>query len=232
MLTIYIISRDFNFIEKVYNTVSKSSNKIKIVGICGNEDEAIEFLSNNTVDTIMLDLDMLNPNSNILLKKLKYRIRNIKIISTSSNPESVITVVNYNLNMFHFITKPVDTVELLETLNKLSLVINSSMNKLEVLLENFTFNKSTLGYRFIIDSLTYCINSNCNYIANMQNFYPKVVSLYNDEISARKIGWDISKAISTMYDLSDKEVITKYFKTTNKITPKRFFNTILQNVTL
>lgn len=156
---------------------------------------------------------------------------NIKsnVIIMSENLDLILEVLKNRLNFYHIFVKPFKSEELINTLKNIVLILESrkQSNKLTTLLNNFYFNKSSLGYIYLSDCLNFCINKKINYVSKIREIYKNIEIKNNNEVSLSQIEWNISKSIRTMKNLTSKEILNKYFPYNPSPSPKEFINGIL-----
>ena len=115
-------------------------------------------------------------------------------------------MIKENINYYKILPKPFDIENLIEILKKISnnSIKNESKKRIISLLNNFNFNKSSVGYTYFIDILK-----------------------YNKNLSYKKIEWNIEKSIRTMNNYTDLFILNKYFSYTNFPSSKVFINGLL-----
>ncbi len=229
MLHILIIDDNFEFIETLFNELnSDKSNKFKVVKICTNSKNIIDYILKEFVDVILLDLNMPNINGLQILDAI--RENNIKsdVIAISGDENFILKLTQGNYHTYRMFLKPISYDKLIDTLNKMydekSKKTITSTSKIIELLDIFNFNKSSLGYTYIIDCLNICIRTKCKYIPNMKTLYNEIAARESIKLSS-SIGWNIEKCITSMKNSTNKNILDKYFNF--KPTPKAFLNCIL-----
>lgn len=147
----------------------------------------------------------------------------------SENLDLILEVLKNKLNFYHVFVKPFKAEELINTLRNIVLILESSKqsNKLTTLLNNFYFNKSSLGYVYLSDCLNFCIKQKITYVSKIREIYKNIEIKNNNEVSLSQIEWNISKSIRTMKNLTSKEILNKYFPYNPSPSPKEFINGIL-----
>ena len=138
-------------------------------------------------------------------------------------------MIKENINYYKILPKPFDIENLIEILKKISnnSIKNESKKRIISLLNNFNFNKSSVGYTYLIDILNFCIENEIKYINNLKNIYQKLELKYNKNLSYKKIEWNIEKSIRTMNNYTDPLILNKYFYYTNFPSSKVFINGLL-----
>ena len=68
--------------------------------------------------------------------------------------------------------------------------------------QKINFNKSNLGFNYIIDCLSICVNNNYHFIPKMNILYEQLINNnYYINRSFNAVKWNISKAVQTMTKL-------------------------------
>jgi len=225
MQKILIVSNDYKELQNIYNNINKTLNSsIKIVGICNNEKDALLYLLNGNIDIIILDLD--TKNAKILLDKILINSIVIKVILISKKTDSIVNIINNNIDIYQFFVKPINITKLIDTLYTFSESPKKIENKLTYLLKDFNFNKNTKGYLYILKCLTFCIENNYTSISSIKDLYKEIELKYNN-ISSSQLEWNISKAIQSMNNCTNKEIMNSFITYNNFPSPKIFINKIL-----
>ncbi len=126
-----------------------------------------------------------------------------------------------NHKNFH-VTKTVTGA--INILNNLYVNINMKHKNLGKILDIFSFNKSSIGYKYIIDLLDICIDENYTHIPTLNQLYSKIAFKYGMP-TPESVGWNIEKTIRNMKMMTKSEIIDKYFGYSPS--PKIFFEIIL-----
>lgn len=230
MLNILLADNDYTYIENIFNKISlKLKENFDIIGICSSGDKVLEYILNTKIDIIILELNLPKVDGIDILKELKKRNINIPTIILSKNSDLVFKVIKENINYYKILPKPFDIENLIEILKKINnnSIKNESKKRIINLLHNFNFNRSSLGYAYIIDILNFCIENEIRYINNLKNIYQKLELKYNKNLSYKKIEWNIEKSIRTMNNYTDSLILNKYFSYTNFPSSKVFINGLL-----
>ena len=102
-------------------------------------------------------------------------------------------------------------------------------NYIDTELNKFKFNKTSLGYRYLKIAIKYGIQDDL-LIENLINrLYEKIEKELI--IDKKRIKWNIEKSIETMFINTDIKYVTNYFyiEEYEKVTPKLFITTIVEN---
>lgn len=217
-----VLGKDYKFFQNIFNTIS--CNKVNSINIIKYQDSEINldrFLKSNNIDAVFIDIDTMNVS---ILDYFKNNSK-IKVIIFSDNIKSINYIVGkykvYNVFSRKFDQKLFN--------NCIDFLINNPIRtSILQLLNNFNFNKSTKGYKYIFSILEYCIYNNIKSINSMKELYSKINDIYKYECKPIKIEWNIAKTIKTMITLTDEDVIKKYFKYNIYPSSKCFINGILE----
>ena len=234
MLNVLIVDDNYEYLEKAFNEINdKFDDSIKISKICNDGEKALEFIMKENIDIILLDLNLPKIDGIQILEKIKKNRISSKVIVISGEPNLIIDIINKNLEVEHILLKPFKMVDLIDRINKIISVNkenkeleNNKIEKIDKLLSNFNFNKCNVGYLYIKDCLNLCVEKKLNFIPQMNSLYKEVSKLY-DNIDYANVAWNISKAIQTMNQLTQKEVLNRYFPYNIAPSPKIFLNEML-----
>lgn len=102
--------------------------------------------------------------------------------------------------------------------------MNKSTNEKEIkqFIENelckFDFRRGTKGYKYLKEAICLCI-INENAIDNLtKNVFPTIAKMHNEK-SYLSIKWCIDQCITTMYNNTPIDIITKYFMLPENLKP-------------
>ncbi len=235
MLKVLIVDDEYEYLECLFNNLSdKFDDNIKIVKICSDGETALNYILNLEIDVILLDLNIPKINGIEILEKMKEEKNNSKVIVTSGESNFIVELISKELTVEKILVKPFQIDKLVEILNQIILEkslcnhgqVLDKESKILKLLDEFNFNKNNIGYKYIIDSLNFCIEKDFRYINKIQILYEEISKKYKG-ISPKSVGWNMSKCIRTMNRLTNKSILEKYFPYNNFPSPKIFFNEIL-----
>ncbi len=229
MLNITIITNNHNLIENLFNEITFNLfDKYRVIKICSISDEVLDCILKDKTNIILLDINMPDLNVINILNIIKKENLKNKLIILAEENQLLIDIIKGNYNVHSFLIKPLEINKLLTILN--DLYENSKENSkqninkvLDELLNNFKFNKSYIGYNYLIESFKICLEKNYSYVPCMKELY-SIISEKNS-VPNLSIGWNISKAIENMRRHTDEKTINRYFNFPP--TPKTFLNTIL-----
>lgn len=229
MLKALLVDDNYDYLESLFNDLGDNlNNKIKIVKICNDGEKALKYITNQKLDIILLDLNILKINGIGILEKIKENNIKTEVIVITGETKSLIEVINKNLPVRKILLKPFKIANLIEILNEIidEQLGNPKENieKIISILDNFNINKSTLGFKYILDCLKICIEQNYTFIPQMKILYKQIS---DKKISESVINWNISKTIQSMNKLTDRSILEKFFPYNVSPSPKIFLNEIL-----
>lgn len=224
MYNILIVDDNESFDIQLYNYIKYNTNNINIVNIATNGKEALNFLSNNEIDIILLDLQMPKINGLELIETLQKstNFNAIKIIVISSHMELVNEIYSRGMLVENIFLKPFNISDIIEYINTIDIQNNDNYIYIRIkkLLLKFAFNTNNIGYSYLVDCIFLSIK-NPNLLEQLNKFlYLKVSKKYR--IKPNTIKWNIEKLIRSMIRYTEKNIIYEYFQYTIKPSPKVF----------
>ena len=224
-----MLNDNYEFVETLFNNLQEyNENKYNIAKICTDSSNIIDYILKDIVDVILLDLNMPNVDGFEILDIIKKNNIKSKVIVISGDTSCILRLIKekYNNFVLKLFIKPFEVTELIEELNFLYNETNVVIKNedIEMLLNNFNFNKASVGYEYIKQCLTICIKKKYKYVPNMDLLYDNLSKENNLGVS-KSIKWDIYKTIDNMRKNTDKNILKQYF---NFIpSAKTFLNKIL-----
>mgnify|MGYP005989234057 CR=1 FL=1 len=158
MLNAVIVDDEQNAIDGLIWELSNFKDRIKIVNSFNNPEKAINYLTNNKIDCLFLDIEMPTMDGFQFLNKLKDKDFEI-VITTAYNEYAIKALKN---NAVDYLLKPVDSDDLELTLNKIETnrQKNTDNGSLEKILLNFNKNNAHKKIIFNTDGKLLFIESN------------------------------------------------------------------------
>ena len=227
MLKILIVDDNIEFTLNIINYVkSKGETEYIFTNISANGEEAYKYLINNNPDLILLDLQMPKLNGVELISMLKNSKILPKIILMTGDNKLLTDFMKLNLPIERVFMKPFSLESLFEAINQINVDINNFEidNNLIKLLSNFSFNKCTIGYNYILQCLQECLKENKLITSLETNLYTKIAKKNNLK-SYLHVKWAIDKCILNVNKYTDSDILNKFFYT-DKITSKNFISEI------
>ena len=231
MLKIQIFGKDFNYINDIFNEINiKINPKAEEVRISSEEEDSINYLKKYMIDIFLLDLDDIDTKSSTLIKFMKSGNNFTRFIVISRDQKNALELVNEGLKIYYSFNKEQELDKLITVIDNLADTLNDKKAKITSFLEIFCFNKSSAGYKFLFETIHYCLNNGYSRIENIKDLYDEIHSYYN-EIEYRKAYWNIDKILSTIGQTTDERIRNKYFSYSNGYpTVKVFLNTAIQEL--
>ena len=229
MKKILIVEDDVNYLEILFNQIADNiSDNAKITKICTDGESALTYIQNMDVDIVILDLNIPKIDGITILEKIKQKNMNTKVIVISGESDRVLEIIKKNINVNQILIKPFQLNKLIDSINDIALDLHAieDKNKVLNLISEFNFNKSNIGYKYILDCLELCIKREYKSISCMKNLYMDISKRYNG-VSIQNISWNIYKCIQVMNKLTSDTTMKKYFMYDSKPSPKSFINEIL-----
>jgi len=125
-LKTFILDDEEHSIEVTTHYLSKNWPEVKIVGHAYNIADAYEFLSNNKVDLLFLDVNLKGELGFDLINKMPNA--NFKVVILSAHSEYGIHAVKHNV--CDYLLKPLNSIELVETIGKICALKQNRSNDL------------------------------------------------------------------------------------------------------
>lgn len=122
-----LIVDDEAFARKGIALHAAEMKNLKIVGECINAIKANEFLLDNDVDLIFLDIEMPGLNGLDFIKGLK---KDVMIILTTAYPEYALE--SYELEVVDYLVKPIRFERFYKAVNKANQLLELKQNKTEI----------------------------------------------------------------------------------------------------
>lgn len=217
----------------IFNKLEDSYLKnYKITQIHSDGKRALDYILSEKIDVVLLDLNLPGMTGIEILECIKEKNINTNVIVISGEQSLMYKLISKKLDVYATFMKPLNADVLIGKLEEINLRLYKeefgTSNKIEKILGNFNFNKTSFGYSYIIDSIEICINEGYKTIPIAKDLYQKV-AIKNRMCSITHIKWNIDKAIKVMLKLTDSTIIKKYFKYDIPST-KNFLNFILSSV--
>lgn len=167
MKKVLIVDNDAKYLEILFNNLYK---ELEIIKICTDGQEALKYILSENIDILLLELNIPKINGVEILRKIEKNNIKCNVIIMSENLNLILEVLKNKLNFYHVFVKPFKAEELINTLKNIVLILESSKqsNKLTILLNNFYFNKSSLGYVYLSDCLNFCIKQKITYVSKIR----------------------------------------------------------------
>ncbi len=201
MLNLLLVDNDIDNIKFLINTLGDLFyKKVYISKICLSFDDTTEIKDYSLFDILIINENNIDAKDIYTLLENTKECRNTIIMISDEQ--------HIHINSNFYLTNNVYGV--INILNNLYNKEDIRTKNLEKILNIFEFNKSNIGYKYIIDLLNLCIDEKCTHIPTLNKIYDKIAYKYNLS-SSKNIGWNIEKSINNMKTMTDYRIINKYF---------------------
>ena len=142
-----LIADNHPITRKGLDVLFSNSSSIKIVGHVDNGEAILEFIKQNHVDIILMEIDLPKLNGLTILRLLKNNYPNIKTILFSSQPEDVYALNAIKAGALGYISKSADLLTISEAILKVNngdIYLNTSL--MEQLAYGNRKNKQNNGF--------------------------------------------------------------------------------------
>lgn len=115
MESLLIVDDDLNLCEALSDELKEVGYEVNYVN---NADAALVYLDNNQVDLLLLDLKMPEKDGFYVLKNLKEKGNNVKVIVLTAYADVKSAIDSAKMGASDFVSKPYDLDELIITIRK------------------------------------------------------------------------------------------------------------------
>lgn len=231
MLKILIVDDNLELNQLLFNQIKNyNEDEFIITNISSNGEDAYNYLLTHSPDVVLLDLQMPKLNGIELISKLEAKRSLPKIIVITGDNSLLPEIIKLNIKLENIFTKPINFNSLIENLERIRKEKDNDEVELKIkeLLKNFYFNKSSPGYRYIIESIKLCVKNNNLVTPFETNLYKKVAEKTNAK-SNLHVKWSIDKSINVLNKYTNPDTLNKFFPY-SKVTSKIFINEIFQRI--
>ena len=222
-----IVDDNYPFVEQLYNYLyQEKPENIEIVRIFSDGKQALDYLSKNSIQILLVDLNLPKLNGIELIEEVHKLNQDIHIIVMSGYFHLIKTLKSKNIPIDSYLLKPFNMKELMTVLKTIQQTPHTQIDIMQ-LLDHFYFNKNHIGYFYIIDCLEFCLENHYASMPSSKIVYQYIAEKhgYNNYL---KIGWNIDKCIKIMYELTSDEVKQKFFHNALVPSTKHFINAMLR----
>ena len=229
--TLLVVEDNKNLANKMFDYLLNNLNDvIEIIGIAENGRLAMNIIEETNPNIILLDLHIPEINGLQIIDKIKSKNNSIIIISGEISMINNVKIhSSHNIKKIYI--KPFVFKDLVDSLKYICNTLDDEevSVRIERLLSSFDFNKSSLGYLYLMECLVLAYHDS-TLLLNVEN---KLFPLVAQNFGIRKIvniKWTIQKTINSMLRYTDNNKIQKYFPYNKKPSLKLFLQTILDLV--
>lgn len=227
MKRILIVDDNKIFIDTLYTELKKNKNittNFLIDKIEFNNKCSAEYIYNNLpdIDILLLDLQMPEVSGLDILEYIKSSNYRPKIIILTAEYVMLSGLMLENLNISGIFIKPFDAKKLIKQIITISdeLTKKRIYDEISEILSKFEFNKTSIGYKYLIECIYLCVKNDSLMSPVETNLYPTVAKKYSVP-STKKVKWSIAKTLKSMSTYTKQDVLNEFFKL-QPITSKMF----------
>lgn len=229
MLKLAIIDDNYEFVETIYNYLNdKRLYNIQIIKIFSNGENALNYILKEDLDVILLDLNLPKIDGIKIIEILQKAKKNIKIITISGDSFYMDSLLKSNLKVYKKLVKPFNIDNLIFLLDEIESSKNDIRENIINLLDNFNFNKNTIGYLYIIECIEFCLTNNFKIMPRSILIYNEIAKMHN-HYNSKKIGWNIDKTIKLMNEETNSNIKMNFLNNSMPST-KYFINCIIKRL--
>lgn len=198
-----------------------------------NGKKAIEIIKEVNPSILLLDLQMPEATGLEVLKSIKNIHINTIIISGERNLLNQIPMENYDC-IKCVLVKPVRLELIYSKINYLLLEeqCNVEISRLNSILNEFDFNKTSQGFQYLTECLIEIIKNPAN-LKNIEKSLYTIIANKHNFSDIKRIKWCITKTLKSMARYTDNNILNRYCLHMYNITPKLFmaqiYNIIKKN---
>ena len=237
MYNLLIADDNIDFSKSLINILMKQLPNVRLLSLSTDGSETLDLLFNNSIDLLILDLDMPKINGIEILKKLEESSKVPSIIVISGNLDMLneiksCSIVNKYISKSHSFDYIVSNI--INIVNELDITTNNNLIKNKIIdeLKFLGFNFKHKGTIYLLDTIYFIMTNEYSYnVSNLEkNVYSKIAMQHST--NSLNIKHNIFKAIQSMYIENNSEKIQKYFSfgTDTKPNAKLLINTIIKKI--
>lgn len=229
-----ILENDMELSRKLLNDIIANNNKLRLVKLAINAEELqgnLEKLEKG--DILIFDLDIPDSNRLELLDKLKQSKRPLPyIIAVSKEIKRYQDMPKYSSYFDKALQKPFDIKEIVKIVNQITYETSTHYYEKQVKqeLHKFEMNIITKGYAYIVEAITLSLE-NENLLTDMTHGLYQIIAVRHG-VAVDNIKWSIEKSLRSILRYTNSNIMNSYFYVVSgeKITPKMFITTIVENL--
>ncbi len=230
-----ILEDNLEFSRNLLNYIVTKNKRIRISSLAINAKEMMETIHTlKQGDILLLDLGLPEINGLEVIDQLRQKEEELPyIIVMSGNPELFEKLQEYMPYIYTALKKPFAFSRLVDIIEQIT--YESEEKYYEKLvkeeLRKFEMNVTTIGYAYIVDAITFCLEDE-TLLKDMKNRLYKSIAIKHNNISTANIKWTIEKCVKSTKRFTSSSVTREYFHVMarEKITPKLFITTVVENL--
>lgn len=237
MINLLITDDNLNFVKTLSNYLCSSSSQIRVANISCNGLETFEYLKDNCIDIIILDLDMPIMNGLDFLNLIEKQKNSLQIIPKIIILSSKISSFS-NIHKFNMVHSVINKTNCFNKIYETILSIYNECTDTNVIRKIITnelltlhFNLKHIGTNYLIEAILWIYFHPNDFYNLEKNVYSKIAKkIHKNPLSIKS---NIQKAINYIYVENDFSLLKNYFSLYIDIkpTPKDIISTIINKIT-
>ena len=236
MLNVLVVEDDINQVSQIVNFLCFKDYKLKIHCIASSGEEALELITHQDIDIIILDLNLNGMSGVELIKQIELQnlVKFKQSIIAISGDFSRIQKIRNSTYIYTYLIKPFDIEKLFNIITQFipSQFSDSDIrNKIKNELSKLHFNPIYDGTRYLEECIFQIYLLGESNLDNLsKKIYPMLAKKYNK--TSGTIYGNIKQSINSMFYDCNESFLKDYFKYSFivKPKPKEIIYTILNKI--
>lgn len=230
-----ILEDNLEFSRSLLNYIIKRNKKIHLSSLAINAKEMIETIDSlQDNDILLLDLGLPEINGLEVIDKLKRKKEHMPYIIVMSGDLSLLDKSKaYTSYIYATLKKPFTFSRIIDIIEEITHMSEQKCYEefVKEELRKFEINITTIGYSYIVDAITFCLEDE-TLLKDMKNGLYKKMSAKNKGISISNIKWTMEKSVKSIQRFTATSITRPYFRVESgeKITPKLFIATVIERL--
>lgn len=230
-----ILEDNLEFSRSLLNYIIRRNKKIRLSSLAIKGEEMIEEIDTlEDNDILLLDLGLPEINGLEIINKLKQKKQHIPYIIVMSGDLSLLEKSKeYAPYIYTTLKKPFAFSKIVDIIEEITHTSEQKCYEKFVKeeLRKFEINTTTMGYSYIVDAITFCLEDEI-LLKDMKNGLYKKMSAKNNGVSISNIKWTMEKSVKSIQRYTATSIIRPYFRVESgeKITPKLFIATVIERL--
>lgn len=221
--------------RKLVNYILKNNKRVRLVNLAVNVEEIMENKGElGKGDILIVDLEHTNGKGLLEIINSYKQLGKFMpyIIVIGDNLQTYESLEEYLPYIYISIPKPFSLKTIAQVIEQITYETSTHCYEKMVKKELHTFdlNPATKGYAYIVEAITLSLDDE-TLLSDMSKGVYKMVAIQND-ISVNNVKWAIEKTLKSIIRYTSSNIIEKYFYVVEgeKVTPKTFISTIVENL--
>lgn len=230
-----ILEDNLEFSRSLLNYIISRNKKIRLSSLAIKGEEMIEEIDTlEENDILLLDLGLPEINGLEVIDKLKQKKQHIPYIIVMSGDLSLLDKAkDYEQYIYTTLKKPFAFSKIIDIIEEITHASEQKSYEKFVKeeLRKFEINITTIGYSYIVDAITFCLEDE-TLLKDMKNGLYKKMSAKNNGVSISNIKWTMEKSVKSIQRFTATSITRPYFRVESgeKITPKLFIATVIERL--